>query len=49
LASFVSVDLLKSHPKNAEYFSPATPEKREEIRRSILAQGIRDPLKVAPD
>jgi ParB family chromosome partitioning protein len=41
--------MLKRHPKNSEYFSDPAPEKYEEIKRSIEAEGIRDPLKVTPD
>ena len=47
--SLVPVGMLKPHPKNSEYFSDPTPEKYEEIKRSIEAEGIRDPLKVTPD
>lgn len=49
MESQVPVSLLKPHPKNKEYFSEPSPEKREEIKRSVAAHGIRDPLKVAPD
>ncbi|ACX51892.1 ParB domain protein nuclease [Ammonifex degensii KC4] len=49
MVSEVPVSLLKPHPKNAEYYSPPTPEEREALRRSIAAEGIRDPLKVTPD
>lgn len=49
MANYVAVGLLKPHPKNAEYFSDPTPEEYETIKRSIAAQGIRDPLKVLPD
>lgn len=49
MANYVSVDLLKPHPKNVEYFSDPDPEEYEKIRQSIAAQGIRDPLKVLPD
>ena len=47
--SLVPVGMLKPHPKNSDYFSDPTPEKYEEIKRSIAAEGIRDPLKVTPD
>lgn len=47
--SLVPVGMLKPHPKNSEYFSDPTPEKYEEIKRSIEAEGIRDPLRVTPD
>lgn len=43
------MDLLKPHPKCSEYFSDPSPEEYEAVKRSIAAQGIRDPLKVAPD
>ncbi|WP_172613639.1 MULTISPECIES: ParB/RepB/Spo0J family partition protein [unclassified Neomoorella] len=49
LSNLVSTSLLKPHPKNGEYFSAPSPEEREAIKRSIQAQGIRDPLKVLPD
>lgn len=39
----------KPHPKNTDYYSDLTPEKYEEIKRSIETHGIRDPLKVLPD
>lgn len=45
----VSISLLKCHPKNQEYYNGLTPEKYEEIKRSIEINGIRDPLKVLPD
>ncbi|OPX89473.1 MAG: Chromosome-partitioning protein Spo0J [Pelotomaculum sp. PtaB.Bin104] len=45
----ISVNLLKPHPKNTDYYSDLEPEKYEEIKRSIKAHGIRDPLKVKPD
>ncbi|MCL6477046.1 MAG: ParB N-terminal domain-containing protein [Peptococcaceae bacterium] len=45
----VSIKLLKPHPKNTDYYSDLTLEKYEEIKRSIEAHGIRDPLKVLPD
>lgn len=45
----VSVLLLKPHPKNREYYSDLRDAKYEEIKRSIEAHGIRDPLKVLPD
>jgi len=47
--SLVPVGMLKPHPKNSEYFSDPTPEKYEEIKRSIEAGGMRDPLRVTPD
>jgi len=47
--SLVPVGMLKPHPKNSEYFSDPSPEKYEEIKRSIEVEGIRDPLKVTPD
>ncbi|WP_156896877.1 ParB/RepB/Spo0J family partition protein [Desulfovirgula thermocuniculi] len=49
MRSEVPVSLLKPHPKNGEYFSRPSPEKYEEIKRSVAAEGIRDPLKVTPD
>lgn len=45
----VPISLLKSHPKNAEYFSPPSSEEREVLKHSIAVEGIRDPLKVTPD
>lgn len=49
MTSKVSVSILKPHPKNQEYFSDLPDEKYREIKRSIEAHGIRDPLKVLPD
>jgi len=49
MANLVPIGMLKPHPKNVEYFSEPPPEKYEEIRRSIEAEGIRDPLRVTPD
>lgn len=49
MASYVAVELLKPHPKNAEYFSDPAPEEYDALKRSIAAQGVRDPLKVLPD
>ena len=49
MRSEVPIELLKPHPKNGEYFSRPSPKKYEEIKRSITAEGIRDPLKVTPD
>ncbi|MCL6547701.1 MAG: ParB N-terminal domain-containing protein [Alicyclobacillus sp.] len=45
----VETQRLRPHPKNAEYFADIQGEKREELKRSIEAHGIRDPLKVLPD
>jgi ParB family chromosome partitioning protein len=47
--NYISINLLKCHPKNQEYYNDLTPEKYEEIKRSIEINGIRDPLKVLPD
>lgn len=47
--SRINPKLLMPHPKNTEYYSELTPEKYEEIKRSIETHGIRDPLKVLPD
>lgn len=47
--NYVPVDLLKPHSKNEEYFSRPTEEEYQRIKRSIEAEGIRDPLKVTPD
>jgi ParB-like chromosome segregation protein Spo0J len=47
--NYVSINLLKPHPKNQEYYSDLTGEKYEEIKRSIEIHGIRDPIKVLPD
>jgi ParB family chromosome partitioning protein len=47
--SEIPVSLLKAHPKNQEYYSNLSDEKYQEIKRSIEAHGIRDPLKVLPD
>lgn len=45
----VDIHRLKPHPKNADYFADITGDKYEEIKHSIEAHGIRDPLKVLPD
>lgn len=45
----VSTRLLKPHIKNNSYYDDLSPEKYEEVKRSIEANGIRDPLKVLPD
>lgn len=47
--NLVSIQLLKIHPKNSEYYSDLSPEKYEEVKNSIRVNGIRDPLKVLPD
>ncbi len=47
--NLVDIHRLKPHPKNADYFTDVAGEKYEEIKRSIEANGIRDPLKVLPD
>ena len=47
--NLVDLSRLKPHPKNKEYFGDVQGEKYEEIKRSIEANGIRDPLKVLPD
>ncbi len=45
----VPISLLKPHPKNQDYYDDLSAEKYQEIKRSIEAHGIRDPLKVTPD
>jgi predicted nucleic acid-binding Zn-ribbon protein len=40
---------LKPHPKNQEYYSDLPEEKYGELKRSIEANGMRDPIKVLPD
>ena len=47
--NLVDIHRLKPHPKNQEYFGDVQGEKYKEIKRSIEANGIRDPLKVLPD
>ena len=47
--SEISVQLLQVHPKNSDYFAELPSEKYEEIKQSIAAHGIRDPLKVLSD
>jgi ParB family chromosome partitioning protein len=47
--NYISINLLKCHPKNQEYYNDLPPEKYEEVKRSIEINGIRDPLKVLPD
>jgi ParB family chromosome partitioning protein len=47
--SEISIQLLKIHPKNTDYFSELPDEKYQEIKQSIAAHGIRDPLKVLSD
>lgn len=46
MAGIIAISKLKPHPKNGYYFSDVEGEKYEEIKRSIAAYGIRDPLKV---
>jgi ParB family chromosome partitioning protein len=41
--------LLKPHPKNTDYYDDLPDEKYQEVKRSIEAHGIRDPLKITPD
>jgi hypothetical protein len=48
-SSIVSVNLLKPHPKNKEYYGDLDPAKYEELKRSMSVHGIRDSLKVLPD
>ncbi len=45
----VPISLLKPHPKNADYYDDLPDEKYQEVKRSIEAHGIRDPLKVTPN
>ncbi|MGB9826648.1 MAG: ParB N-terminal domain-containing protein, partial [Desulfofundulus sp.] len=40
---------LKPHPKNQEYYSDLPEEKYRELKRSIEANGMRDPIKVLPN
>jgi ParB/RepB/Spo0J family partition protein len=47
--SEISIQLLKIHPKNTDYFSELPDEKYQEIKQSIMTHGIRDPLKVLLD
>jgi len=47
--SEISIRLLKVHPKNTDYFSELPTEKYHEVKQSIAAHGIRDPLKVLSD
>lgn len=47
--SFVSIDLLKPHPKNKEYFSSPDAGEYEAVKQSIATHGIRDPIKILPD
>lgn len=49
MVNFVSISLLRPHPKNSEYYSPPIQKEYDFLKRSIAAQGIRDPLKVLPD
>lgn len=49
MVNLVPPGLLKPHPKNSEYYDDVSPEKREEIKQSIRAHGIRDPIKITPD
>jgi len=48
-SSIVSVNLLKPHVKNKEYYGDLDPAKYEELKRSMSVHGIRDSLKVLPD
>jgi len=43
---YVPVDKVEPNPLNEEYFARYTPEEYENLKRSIEANGIRDPIKV---
>ena len=49
MQNLIKINLLKPHTKNQEYFENVSGEKYQEIKQSIQANGIRDPLKVLPD
>ncbi|MDV3425747.1 MAG: ParB N-terminal domain-containing protein [Bacillota bacterium] len=45
----LSIDILKVHPKNQEFFDDITGEQYEKFKKSIKEDGIITPLIVAPD
>lgn len=45
MINHIAIEKLKEHPKNEYYFTDLDREKYEEIKRSIQANGIRDPIK----
>jgi len=49
MSSELNPKLLKPHPKNQDYYADLTSDKYAEVKRSIEAGGIRDPLWVLPD
>jgi len=49
MINLIETDKLKEHHKNGYYFTDIEGEKYEEVKRSIEAQGIRDPIKCTRD
>jgi len=45
----VSVDILKVHPRNTEFFDDISGEEYEKFKRSIQEDGILSPILVSPD
>ena len=45
----LSIDILKVHPKNQEFFDDITGEQYEKFKKSIKEDGVITPLIVAPD
>lgn len=45
----ISVERLRPHPRNGEYFGPLDAETREALKADIAARGIQTPLIVLPD
>ena len=45
----ISVDILKVHPRNAEFFDDISGEEYERFKKSIETEGLLSPLVVAPD
>lgn len=45
----MSVDVLKVHPRNEEFFDDISGEKYEQFKKSIQEDGIITPITVAPD
>lgn len=45
----ISVDILKVHPRNAEFFDDISGEEYERFKKSIETDGLLSPLVVAPD
>lgn len=46
--AWIPNERLQDHPRNAQIYRPATPERLEELRQDIAANGIISPLVVRP-